>query len=412
MKDAQHIDLACDTFLVLRKPLLFWLRWVGLLAGMVEIVIMARAFASIQHNHRVLIYVAMGVGAIVYGFLYVNNIPLRVNLAPRRERWILAQLLLGSLLTGALTNLSALCAPFCVPVHRRLRWFGIITGFSIASYIYLIIIFRNVTHPPLSQVLHSPSLSLIVTIVFDYCENLFWHIFAYLVGCVLFELAKRQQQLIQANKELVALQTEIRERAKYEERFRLSKELHDSAGHYLTSLSIQLEIAMHRASQEVFPVITKAQLITRLLLAEIRESISSWREEETRELLSALKQLVREVTGVETHLEIRGDLTSVPQSVAHGLFRCVQEALTNVLRHSKARNVWVQLRVQDNTAHLLVKDDGAGCPGLVKGNGLHGMESRVATMGGVIEFTETDLGFALAISAPTAEVGSHEDRLG
>ena len=402
MADAQQADLSYGTYMVLRKPLLFWLRWVGLLAGWVEIALMAPSIASIIPSHRVLLYGVMSAGAILYGFLFVNNISLSVDLAPQRERWILAQLILGALLNTELMNLSAICVPFCVPVRRRIRWFWITAGFSLASFVYLVIIFRNNIHPPLTQILHSPY--LLFGLFIDFCGNIFWHLLSFIVGCVIFELTKRQQLLAQANQELVDLQAEIRVAAKVEERFRLSRELHDSAGHYLTSLSIQLEIAQHRTTEAALPAITRAQLITRLLLAEIRESVSAWREDEAGDLSVALKRLLRDVAGLQTHLETEGNLVHISSPVAHGLYRSAQEAVTNVLRHSKAKNLWIQLIEQDQNIQLSIKDDGCGCHELMEGNGLRGIQSRTEEMRGTLEFSSpVSGGFIVTLKVPTGE---------
>jgi len=299
-------------------------------------------------------------------------------------------------------NLSAICVPFCVPVHRRVRWFWITAGFSLASFVFLVIIFRSRIHPPLTQLLHSPYLFFVLFI--EFCGNLVWHLLSFIVGCVIFELAKRQQLLAQANQELVDLQAEIREAAKFEERFRLSRELHDSAGHYLTSLSIQLEIAQHRATEAALPPIIRAQIIARVLLAQIRESVSAWREDELGDLSTALKRLLRDVTGIETHLEANGDLTHIPSSVAHDLYRCAQEAVTNVLRHSGAKNLWIKLTQQDNSVQLSVADDGHGCSELARGNGLNGIQSRVNEMRGTLAFPASESkGFVLAVTVPIEE---------
>ncbi len=234
--------------------------------------------------------------------------------------------------------------------------------------------------------------------------NYIWFGFSFLGACLLFELAKRQHQLVIANHKLVDLQAQIKESARIEERLRLSRELHDAAGHYLTSLSIQLEIAQHRAAEAVLPPIARAQLITRVLLAEIRESVSAWREDETRELSSALKELLRDVTGVQTHLDIQGDIAGVPVSVSHSLYRCAQEAVTNVLRHSEAKNLWIQLARQDGAIVLTIKDDGGGCGEVTKGNGLRGMQSRVEEMRGTLHVDSlSDGGFAVAIGVPIEE---------
>jgi signal transduction histidine kinase len=133
------------------------------------------------------------------------------------------------------------------------------------------IIFRHEAGPFWPQIGHSPIKLIVVAIVVG--QNYIWYGFAFFGACPLFELAKRQQQLTDANQELVDLQTEIKQTAKFEERFRLSRELHDAVGHYLTSLSIQLEIAQHGATEAALPSIARAQLITLALLAEMRKSV-------------------------------------------------------------------------------------------------------------------------------------------
>jgi signal transduction histidine kinase len=342
------------------------------------------------------------VGAIAYGFLFVKNVPLRINLTPQRERWLLPQILVGVLLSLDLTNLSAFCIPFCVPVNRRFRWCGIAIGANFAGWIARMIIYRNDIHPPLAQILHSPMQMIVVLGVVS--ANYIWYGFAFVGACLLFEVVKNRQQLVLANQELVDLQAEIKESARFEERYRLSRELHDAAGHYLTSLSIQLEIAQHRAAEAALPAIVRAQLITRVLLAEIRESVSAWREDEIRDLSVALKRLLRDVSGIQTHLETEGDLEHVASSVAHGLYRCAQEAVTNVLRHSDAKNLWIEVTRNDSTVQLSVMDDGRGCGDLTKGNGLHGIQSRVKEMRGTLEFPSLGReGFAVVVGVPIEE---------
>jgi hypothetical protein len=128
MADAQRVDLSYGTYMVLRKPLFFWLRWGGFLLTFLAVVTEAQTGPlSIKGKLDLLFWIKI-IGACVYGFLYVKNVPLRVDLAPHRERWLLPQILLGVALSLDLTNLSAFCIPFCVPVKRRLRWCGIAIG--------------------------------------------------------------------------------------------------------------------------------------------------------------------------------------------------------------------------------------------------------------------------------------------
>ncbi|QHN04738.1 sensor histidine kinase [Granulicella sp. WH15] len=401
MADAQEVDLSYGSFMVLRKPLFFWLRWGGFVLALTDVVSGMQTLPGTYRSLNLLFWSKIAF-ALVYGFLFVRNIPLRINLAPHRERSLLLQILLGVALSLDLTNLSVFCIPFCVPVNRRYRWGAIAVAFTFAAQLIRIFIYRNVALPQLAQIAHSPF--KIVVALFDMTGNYIWFGFSFLGACLLFELAKRQHQLVIANHKLVDLQAQIKESARIEERLRLSRELHDAAGHYLTSLSIQLEIAQHRAAEAVLPPIARAQLITRVLLAEIRESVSAWREDETRELSSALKELLRDVTGVQTHLDIQGDIAGVPVSVSHSLYRCAQEAVTNVLRHSEAKNLWIQLARQDGAIVLTIKDDGGGCGEVTKGNGLRGMQSRVEEMRGTLHVGSlSDGGFAVAIGVPIEE---------
>ncbi|MEI9980306.1 MAG: sensor histidine kinase [Edaphobacter sp.] len=402
MADAQQVDLSYGTFMVLRKPLFSWLRWGGFVLALIEVISEAQTAPGTHHGKLDLLFWTKVVGAVIYGIIFIQNVPLKVDLEPHHERLLLIQTLLGAVLSLDLTNLSAFCIPFCVPMNRRLRWFGAALAANFLGWMVRMTIYSSQAHPFWVEIAHSPARLLVALVILG--GNYIWYGFAFFGACLLFELARRQQQLSVANQELVDLQAEIKEAAKFEERFRLSRELHDSAGHYLTSLGIQLQIAQHHAATAALPAISRAQLITRVLLAEIRESVSAWREDDFGDLAGALKRLLREIVGLDTHFEGKGDLTLVPRSLAHDIYRCAQEAVTNVLRHSGAQNLWMTLACQDGKVVLSIIDDGRGCVKFSRGNGLNGMQSRVNEMGGELTFpAPQQTGFAVSVSIPFEE---------
>jgi len=64
------------------------------------------------------------------------------------------------------------------------------------------------------------------------------------------------------------------------------------------------------------------------------------------------------------------------------VFRCVQEAMTNAIKHADARNLWVELKRSEAGWEILVRDDGRGTTSIVPGNGLKGMKERLEEFGG------------------------------
>jgi signal transduction histidine kinase len=411
MADAQQVDLSYGTFMVVRKPLFSWLRWGGFFLALVEVISEAQTAPGSHHGKLDWLLWIKVIGAVIYGTVFIRNVPLKVDLEPHRERWLTLQILLGAVLSLDLTNLSAFCIPFCVSMNKRLRWFGVALGANFLGWLTRMTIYSTKAHPFWIQVAHSPARLIVALVILG--GNYIWYGFAFFGAWLLFELARRQQQLSVANQELVDLQAEIKDAAKYEERFRLSRELHDSAGHYLTSLGIQLQIAQYHAADAALPAISRAQLITRVLLAEIRESVSAWREDDFSDLATALKRLLRGIDGLETHFEIKGDLKLVPQFLVHDIYRCAQEAVTNVLRHSGARNVWMTLECLDGRTLLSIVDDGHGCENVSRGNGLNGMQSRVNEMGGELMFPAIQkAGFAVSIVIPSRRRRLYEDPIG
>jgi signal transduction histidine kinase len=88
------------------------------------------------------------------------------------------------------------------------------------------------------------------------------------------------------------------------------------------------------------------------------------------------------------------------------IFRVCQEALTNSLRHGKAKNVNIILRSSGNKLSLFIFDDGCGCSQIKKGFGLSGMEQRVKDLGGTLVFgSDGESGFNIRMEIPLSSEG-------
>lgn len=177
-------------------------------------------------------------------------------------------------------------------------------------------------------------------------------------------------------------------RVQEEERKRISRELHDEVGQMLTALRLLL-------NREATPEqVEEARHLTEQSLKTVREIAMRLRPSMLDDLGlgAAVEWLAREVSrraGVPIHVEIDGALQHLPDGHRTAIFRIVQEALTNCVRHAGASNIRVLLHGSKEAFTLLVQDDGVGFePGAVEtaGLGILGMKERAAELGGDIEW--------------------------
>jgi signal transduction histidine kinase len=187
----------------------------------------------------------------------------------------------------------------------------------------------------------------------------------------------------------------VEELAVVDERNRLAREMHDTLGHRLTVAAVQLEGAQRLIPQDPERAAGMVGVVREQVseaLSELRRTVATLRAplEEDLRLRSALQRLVNhfvEATGVTVHLMLPEERPELPDPYRMALYRAAQEALTNVQRHSKAREVWFQLTQQDSRITLLIGDNGVG-PAQTSyqgaGFGLRGLEERATRLGGQV----------------------------
>ncbi len=168
----------------------------------------------------------------------------------------------------------------------------------------------------------------------------------------------------------VQLYARSEESAIIEERTRIAREIHDGLAQDLSYLVLKLGIAQKLASQgkdkELWEELSQISEQLRRDARDVRRIIFALRplEIESAGFLPALQRLVREfgqVNEIETHFEIKGGVGHLSPKIETALFRLVQESLNNVRKHARAKNVWVELALDDlRVAVLRVRDDGGG----------------------------------------------------
>jgi len=209
--------------------------------------------------------------------------------------------------------------------------------------------------------------------------------------------AGARADLAQSNRELRATRELLANTSRLAERERLSRELHDTLGHHLTALSLNLEAARHLASDDrTRDQVERAQSVTGLLLKDVRGVVSALRGEDPIGLAEALRVLVDAVPEPRIHLQMADDLPVSDPLRAQTVLRCVQEIITNTLRHAHATNLWIALSRSDRGLTISARDDGRGVKEVRPGHGLIGMRERLEALGGRLEIhSEAARGFEI-----------------
>jgi signal transduction histidine kinase len=207
-------------------------------------------------------------------------------------------------------------------------------------------------------------------------------------------------QLAAANTRLEAYSAQAEELSAIRERNRIAREIHDTLGHALTLLAVQLETATQheaRGDPRLHEDLREARRVATVCLRDVRHSVEALRPDDaSRESLpEQLRRLVAacEATSPETRITLDLEEATHPlrPDLCLTLYRCAQEALTNIRKHAGATKVLLRLCTTDGPegqVELTVLDNGQGSTSLdeypASGFGLRGMGERARLLGGMV----------------------------
>jgi signal transduction histidine kinase len=226
--------------------------------------------------------------------------------------------------------------------------------------------------------------------------------FSYMISWIGRDQSEARDALRRANAELRATQSLLLEGERAAERLRISRDLHDVVGHHLTALSLNLEVANHLCEGKARQHVQTALQISKLLLSDVRDVVSQLRHADGIDLAAAVRSLVEGVPSPQVHIELPERFTVHDPARAQVVLRLTQEILTNTIRHARARNLWIRYELDGPEVRLIARDDGCGAPSeLRRGNGLSGMNERLAQFGGQLAIdTAPGQGFSLSARVP------------
>ena len=202
---------------------------------------------------------------------------------------------------------------------------------------------------------------------------------------------RREEQLV--SQRLARRQTIVEERA------RIARELHDLVGHTVNLMLVQAGAArrvLDSDPERARELMTLVETVGRDALGELDRVLGILRLDDAAGSdpadepgLPHLPSLVRRMgdAGIRVDVEVDGDLATVSQSVSLSVYRIIQEALTNALKHGGAASARVGLRLSAAALDVEIHDDGRGAAeGYTSGRGLLGIRERVALFGGSVEY--------------------------
>lgn len=234
---------------------------------------------------------------------------------------------------------------------------------------------------------------------------------AFLIGS---GLRAAEERAVAAARRAVEAENSTRERAELavaQERARIARELHDIVAHSVSVMVVQAGAAEQVVEED--PEFARKALGSirssgTSALTEMRRVVAMVREPAELALqplpgVGALPALVESASGagLDVELSVRGDRPALSAGLDLTAYRIVQEALTNVRRHSRADHARVSLDYGDGALRIEVRDDGpASAEATEPGHGLLGMRERVALFGGRLEARSDGPGFVVRAELP------------
>ncbi len=214
-------------------------------------------------------------------------------------------------------------------------------------------------------------------------------------------------QLEEANRKLKEYAAEAEKNAEMRERNRLAREIHDTLGHALTGIVAGIDASL--TMLDIAPEATKQQLtkigeVARQGITDVRRSVSKLRPDalEKFDLERAVTKLIEDTgaaSGAEIHFENQAAPLKFHEDEEEVIYRVVQEATTNAIRHGHATKIHIVISRADQWLTITVKDDGIGCSEVKEGFGLKHMQERLELLDGSLGYDGSD-GFWIAARIP------------
>ncbi|WP_284036378.1 sensor histidine kinase [Neobacillus sp. 114] len=208
---------------------------------------------------------------------------------------------------------------------------------------------------------------------------------------------------MELEQELERANQRIEELVKREERVRIARDLHDTLGHTLSLLTLKSQLVQRLIpvdSERARSEAKEMEVTSRAALKQVRELVTDMRAIAITEELLEVQQILR---AADITYQYDGDIdfSNIPPFTQNIISMCLKEAATNVVKHSRATHCSISINLSAEKLKAMVRDDGMGVPlpTVAFGNGLKGMEERLALIDGSVLLRNQN-GAVLEINVP------------
>lgn len=223
------------------------------------------------------------------------------------------------------------------------------------------------------------------------------------------QIRKNNYELEVARARLLSYSKQVEKVSQLEERNRISRELHDSIGHDLTGILMQVDASMQIIplnQEKGLEILSSAYQNINNSIEGVRQTVRKLRPTTFQTHMTSLRELIEKFqkdTGIKIEFTTTGTPYQLYPSIEIVIYKNTREALTNSVRHGYAENIQIILNYSIEDVQLIIADDGIGATNIQKGFGLSGMEERLDLVGGTITYSG-DKGFHIHMKIPRREV--------
>jgi len=201
------------------------------------------------------------------------------------------------------------------------------------------------------------------------------------------------QELLDTHKKLKEYTYKVEELTAVEERNRIARDIHDTLGHSMTAIIMEMEIIdriLDKDLNEAKTLLAKTKKSAREGLVKIREVVETLKpDDRISQGIESIKELIEDFsrrTGVEIELQVVGNLLRTSPPINATLYRAIQESITNAVRHGKATIIDIKIEFQKEKMEFYIHNNGLCPKEIIEGYGIKGMKERIEALNGKVEF--------------------------